>query len=542
MDKQICMEKKEIIKSLIIISIVYLLSQGFILVLTGTWWDEKTWFFSSKEKMWDISLQLGKPSTYYLMSFIISVPEVVGRFLIFIMYYLGTIGIYVIYRQIPFLSNLDATLMTLLYLAIPANDARAMRGVFPYTVGYFLFILAFCLLIVLEQKFDYKNIVFRTVVLFAFFCSFILNSNLVFYAIPLIYILLYILRNKKLRECYKFGDFVILPFVFFIVKNKFFPAYGLYKGYNALTVYGFLEGAYYSIEVCLTDLRQIISLWSRYVIVGVIVGIICLVIWLILHLNRQNEKCEKKQKWNTVVGLRIVLFIAGILIMYLTIFPYRVVGQACHLIGVDGRAAILIPVGAAIIAYSVVLWLPFPTLRKSVCTIAVVCGVCHFNYFYILYQQDFYRQMDLIYELKENKDVLFETKNILFLSDYESEIQATRFYSLNSNGRIAFGDQSHFIMNGINDYDYLTNQPESMYPLVKEGDYQMADYEIGRSNEIEAIIVYHDGLGVRDTVYYKLLELRHNDQFEKELYGEKNLDVYVKGTEEFNKVLDSILQ
>lgn len=538
MDKQICTEKKEIIKSLIIISIVYLLSQGFILVLTGTWWDEKTWFFSSNEKMREISFQLGKPSTYYIMSFIISVPEVLGRFLIFIMYYLGTIGIYVIYRQIPFLSNLDATLMTLLYLAIPANDARAMRGVFPYTVGYFLFILAFCLLIVLEQKFDYKNIVFRTVVLFAFFCSFILNSNLVFYTIPLMYVLLYVIKNNKIKECYKYIDFVLLPFIYFIFKSKLFPAYGIYQGYNEVSLRGLLEGAYYSIEICWKDLKKIFMFWHRYIVVGAVFGFLFAII---LYLSRRNRNRTNFQR-TISVWLRVTLLISGILIMYLAIFPYRVVGQACHLIGVDGRSSILIPFGAAIIIYSLVIWVPLPSIRVFVCSIVMVCGICHFNYFYLLYQQDFYRQMDLIYELKENKDVLYVTKNILFLSDYMSEIDVTRFYSLNSSGREAFGDQSHFFMNGIEDYSYLTEASEDMYFFVNVGDYQMADYEIGRSNEIEAIIVYHDGLGIRDTVYYKLLELTHDDQFEKKLYGEKNLDVYVKGTEEFNKVLDSILQ
>lgn len=48
-----------------------------------------------------------------------------------------------------------------------------------------------------------------------------------------------------------------------------------------------------------------------------------------------------------------------------------------------------------------------------------------------MYQQDYYRQQGLVSELKGNRVVIEETKNILYVTASESKIRATRFYSLN---------------------------------------------------------------------------------------------------------------
>ena len=78
--------EKNIRNCIIFISIIYLLSQGFLLVLTGTWWDDKTWFFSNKEIMWNVSLQMGKPTVYFIFLFLNLVPEFIRRCLIFVLF------------------------------------------------------------------------------------------------------------------------------------------------------------------------------------------------------------------------------------------------------------------------------------------------------------------------------------------------------------------------------------------------------------------------------------------------------------------------
>lgn len=530
-------------KSMVIISLVYLLSQGFLLILTGTWWDDKTWFFGSQEKMWDIALQLGKPTTYFILSFVKEMPEFCVRIFIFVLFYCCALGTFIIYRQLPFVNNKDAVLMALLYAAIPANDARALLSIVPYSLGFFFFIMGFCLLIVLQNKYYYKKFLLRIVVLLTFTCSFILNSNLVFFAIPLMYIFVYLIKNKKISEWYKFLDFTFIPFIYFGIKNICFPAYGSYEGYNAVNSEGIISSISGSILECVNVLKEIAFLWGRYILIGAIFGGVALFVFSrkkkgLEALNNLAE-ANGKNKYSMPISGRVILMAIGFAVMYLAVFPYKVIGQNQILVGVEGRSSVLIGLGAAIILYAFISWIPYEYLRIFICSVLIICGICHFNRFYLIYQQDYYRQMDLIYELKENYNTLSDKKNVLYLTDYEPEILATRFYSLNSNAMEAFGDQSHFIMNGAGDLLYLENT-DLLHEFVYMGDFQMKDYEIGKSDEAEAIIYYHDGIGIKDTFYLKLLELTNYEKFESILFEQKNLDVYVAGDKQYMEIYSNL--
>lgn len=538
---KIGMKEKSIhIRNIVIITFIYFLAHGFILVATGTWWDEKTWAFSSTEEMWNVSLQLGKPSTYFLMKFIFDVPEFVARFLIFLCFYLSSLGMYLIYNQIPVINEYNAMMMTLFYIVIPANDARIMRGVFPYTVGYTFFIIAFCGLIFLQKKYKYRNLFFKLLVLFLFYCSFILNSNLVFYALPLLFILVYIIENKMYNEVYKYIDFIVLPLIFYVIKNENFPPYGIYEGYNGLTldslIYGFIE----TIVISFERLKDILKCWMVYVQESILILVVVLFILGLIYFIRWSKlKCKIRfQAYNVGMKSRIILFLIGIVAMYLGAYAYVAIGQSCILTGVAGRSSILLGIGSAIIIYSIILWIPSERIRALVCIIAVLCGVLHFNSYYLSYQQDTYRQQDLVHEMKENKELLEKTKNVLYITSTEPKVEATRFYTLNSNGREAFGDETHFIMNGLGDLMYLEGGSlYSMEQFVYEGDYQMDDYEIGRSVDIEAIIVYDNYISLKEVFRQKIKEIFKYKKFEEDLYREKNLIVFTPEMDGFNEII-----
>lgn len=533
-------EKKEkIICSVIVLSIVYFLTNWFMLFATGTWWDEKTWFFSTNEKMWDTSLQLGKPVSYFLQRFMNDTPEWVGRSIIFITFYIALMGMYVIYNQLPFINNNEATLITLIYIAIPANDAKIMRAIYPYSFGYCLFIIGFVLLIFLQEKYQYEKFFLRVITLIFFFWSFILNSNLVFYSIILIYILYFVIKNNKIKVWYKFLDFVVLPFFFYGFKTLLFPTYGVYADYNHITVQDLLVAIIRSGGTSKLCLINVIKLWGKYVLLGCVPAAIVGLIWLMTKAGRKAENTyDSKIDIKKNIDKFLTLAIIGAVTIYVGVYAYDVVGQYCKLTGVSGRSSILLCIGMAILFYSFVSLIPYNQIKILICIIISVCGICHFNYFYLLYQQDYYRQMDLIYELKENENVLSERKNILYLTDYESEINATRFYSLNENGREAFGDQTHFIMNGINDIHYLLpEEGEVLYGFVNNGDYQMSEYQIGISTEVDAIIVYNNNITVRDTLSMKIEELTNRQKFLEHIYRDKNMQIVLPDQPEFYNLL-----
>lgn len=542
------------IKNILIITFAYVLTHGLIIILTGTWWDEKTWVFASDEQMWKISLHLGKPSGYFVQKFIFSIPELSARILIYLCYYLGTLGVYYIYNQIPFVNVQQALGMTIIYIAIPANDARAMRGVFPYTIGYFLFILAFCVLIVLQKKYDYKNIVLRSCALLLFGGSYTLNSNLVLYAIVLLYIAHYLVSNNQWKKCYKFLDFIALPFVYFGIKTKLFPTFGVYEDYNQVKMESLIKASIKTVWICIIRLIDMLGNWMKHLDIMILPCISIIVVMLIVILLRE-KKGDSIDEMNGDVSLqisadrsvrpnlvsyrsRLLLIAIGFLLMYLGAFAYVVVELWCDLVGVGGRSSILLPLGAAIVIYGFIWLIPFYKIRKVLIAIISICGVIHFGSYYLSYQQDYYRQRDFVYELKENQNVLRNTKNILYLTHTEPEVGATRFYSLNSNAKEAFGDETHFIMYGPSNYKYLSlDCVEKMHRFIEE-EFLMCDYQIGRSTSIEAIVIYDNEIRKWDALVFRLKGLIHDDSYKNKLYRDTNLLVYTPDNEEFNKILE----
>src|SRR5690606_30286881 len=124
-------------------------------------------------------------------------------------------------------------LAVLIYSVLPLGDAKIAMICFPYTLCLTIFVLAVYFLV--KFKLDQKSFD-RSLSLLLFFFSFMINSFIVFYLIPFIWILYshemkYILNNglKNLSEVLsmlikntiRYWDFLLLPFVFWIFKGVF---------------------------------------------------------------------------------------------------------------------------------------------------------------------------------------------------------------------------------------------------------------------------------------------------------------------------------
>ncbi|WP_407397722.1 hypothetical protein [Anaerovibrio sp.] len=538
------LERKEHIRNLIIITVAYLLTHGFILVLTGTWWDEKTWAFASDERMWETSMMLGRPTTYFLMKFIFGIPEPIARLVIFLCFYIGTLGIYYIFNHLPLIPAKYTVWLTLIYNAIPVNDARAMRGVFPYTFGYMMFILAFCALVILQTKYEYKNIPFRLLVLLLFACSFILNSNLVFYGLAIMYISYYVYQNGELNKIYKYADFIVIPILYFGLKTHFFPAYGTYEGYNAVSLGRSVRGIYITAQMCIENFIEIFQLWLHCDLRGltILVGLFLVIYFGYRFFVYKRRGCFFSMN-NSSMNDALIIVAVGILAMYLGEYAYCAVGQWFHLAGPGGRNAVLFGIGSSIIIFMIISSISVTIIRYSIFVIAILCGIIHFNMFYLSYQQDYYRQQDLVHEMRQNQNILAQTKNIFYLTPNESMVNVTCFYSLNSNGREAFGDESHFFMNRRDDIAYLKGT--GIYDIqmfVHGGDYQMADYDVTGSKEIEAVVVYNNDLNLKKTMGLKFDELFNHDSFEERIFEGSNLAVYTPDMPRFDELVSTIME
>lgn len=533
------LDKNKHLRNVVIISIAFLLTHGIITFITGTWWDDTVWAIATDEQLWRDALQLGRPSGYFLTKFYFSIPEIMARLTILLCFYSATLGMYYIYQRLPYINARRALYLTLIYNALPINDARIMASVFPYTVGYMLFIIAFCGLILLQEKYDYKNIVFRILVLFLFFCSFILNSNLVMYIIPLLYIIYYLINNKLLHKWYCYIDFLVSPIVYFLIKNIFYPAYGVYDGYNKISGGKLLQGFIKTFSVCIERVGDCLVLWTQIKFAkGLIVIILVAVLYTVYKQwkNRENrpDVYSATKKCLKLMGL-------GYIAMYFGAYAYVVIGQSCRLNDMAGRSSILLGIGLAVIFYALIRMIPHQKIQAFVFGLILFCGLVHFNMYYLSYQQDYYRQQDFVYELRANSRCLDTTKNIYYITNDTSLIHPTRFYTLNANGRVAFGDQTHFFMENKDDYSYLRGTGiYNLETFVHSTSSNMLDYNIGRSNEIEAFVKYNNAIGLLETARLKWYEMVDYAKFEQELYGEKNLEIYTRDMPEYKQLMSDL--
>ena len=214
-------------KPYFVITIVYVLAHGFLLILNGCWWDDWTFMDHNLIYINQVAFQSGRPEWNILIPLCWSLPNN-GRILIFVLYYFISIFVYNILNDSTFFNKKECLTITLLFTVLPVNESRLLISNFPYSVGLFLFYLTFMLFIKWNTK--TKNIYVRALLVFLFFCSFILTSLLAYYYVIFIYLIAYdMLSNKNIgikqflitikRLIIKYFNFFDLPFIL-LLTNK----------------------------------------------------------------------------------------------------------------------------------------------------------------------------------------------------------------------------------------------------------------------------------------------------------------------------------
>ena len=76
-------------KHLLLIFIVYVLSQGFLLVATGRWWDD--WCYADKdwEHMYEVFRQASLPLEAYINAGLWLLPDNFYKIIVFALFFVG---------------------------------------------------------------------------------------------------------------------------------------------------------------------------------------------------------------------------------------------------------------------------------------------------------------------------------------------------------------------------------------------------------------------------------------------------------------------
>lgn len=531
--------REKIIKSDIIkIVFINIISQGLLLIVTGTFWDDWFYYYHDRTGLWMEFMEAGRPSSAYWVEAVWNIPHYGYRWLVFLLFLLTSIILYLLLKNCDMFNGDEALWLSVLYTAVPINDARIILCTFSYAVGLTSFFIG-CYVFskYIKSEVSKKKIFLRVVSLTFFGYSFIIQSILIYYAVILCYILYFEYKNKGrlLKAIYAmlgYLDFIVLPIAFYIGKQRLFPTYGArFAGYNLVTWESVLESAF---RLPLAAIKQFQRNWItifEFMAPGKVIQLLTIPVAVFAVLRIAVWFCNnRKANFHHKIGgglqnpdIQKLLF--GIFVFAMGLYPYNVVRHAdkVEVVGVYGRDSLLLGSGMAFILYYFFnLLLRNHKKRKAVYLVLVVCCVITCNRHYLNWQRDAYWQEALIAKLRLNEEI-YHAENLLFKTDDSTGIGGTRFYSLNGAASVAYGDQTRLILTEDSFNMLEDEEKKSLYVASRIA--LMNEYDAS-NHELDGVIVYDCDISYEECVLLKFYELMDWETYRKRIEELGELDYY----------------
>lgn len=466
-------------KDILLVFILYSISHGLILINQGIYWDDWVLYNVDKQILIDMFDQTGIIWIAYFHHFMLSLNYSVFYYhlLVFIAYFMAAVFLYKILKNIKEIGDTPRLFITILFAILPVNSARIALIDSPYALCYFAFFLGFFLVV---RYLITRNMIYRILALIVLLFSFFTNSLLMFYSIIFLYII-YINRNS-LKSIAAFGslllknvDFLLLPFVFWIIKKIYFVPYGLYSGYNNLELRGLLKAPTLISVSFNNSFLQVLDRSFKatsftILLIGIILGVMML--WFIRSHSELLEP-EQFDRMN-------YLFVAfGLLLFVLAVFPYNAVGLIPASFDWNSRHQLLIPLGASFILYYVIqsFFEGFHFRKKFQVLFLSLLIAMFINVniqTYVDFQKDWYKQMSIIGNIRNSAEVRNHT-TFLF-DDHYPELNTTYgFYEYSGLMKEAFHEETRFGTNVSEFYGSYSGSINS-YKEYFNGLYNLGGY------------------------------------------------------------------
>ena len=229
----------------IIIAVYFAAWFPLLINYDGVYWDDWTIFNQGRDELIADTEARGRVISFYLHSFLQSIGNGIlsFRLLTFFSYLAISLSIYYLAKPKKICGELIAFYLALLVATFPVNTARISTVCVDYGFTVALFFLAF--LIVVHKR---RYLKYRALSLLLFFISFTTESLLVFYFFPMVYLFfisegnyikdqkIILILNQLKIFIIKNVDFMMLPFVFFLIKSIYFTPYGTHENYNSINI------------------------------------------------------------------------------------------------------------------------------------------------------------------------------------------------------------------------------------------------------------------------------------------------------------------
>ena len=243
--------------------LAYTISWCWSLIRPNTlYWDDWVYIFNQpKSFLNEIFSKTGLPPWRALID-----QELLGvgywtiRWLTFIMFFMAGLFLFEILKKIPFISLAQSRNIVLLFLIFPLNHARVPLVMFGYTTSFFLFFLAWMLLVKYSSWASFLS------ACFCFTWSFMTHSVLIFSVLPILHFA-YLRREQLLckkqnvKTLAQIGMLLGAPLMYYVLRSLYWPPEAEYLWYHTLYLRAVLVASVYFFPFTVSAIGLVF--WAR---------------------------------------------------------------------------------------------------------------------------------------------------------------------------------------------------------------------------------------------------------------------------------------
>ncbi len=405
-----------------LITFLYTMSNIWLLLNRGMYWDDQTWLTLVKLNRWQtfwLTLEQQKQyAQYYLMKLIVLFGDVlfVSRAVAFFCWLIAAFAIYLILKRIFKIAPLTSFLITVLFALSPLFFERLIASMVLYSVSTALFFLGALLYwsaVGVERW--YVRSAGVTLAAVFFFISFFTNSFLVFFYG---FVLLTIFHDRSLLTQWrtKLSWMILLPILFWVIKEAGGDPYGLTANYNQFVIgqpgwiskmiadlwSGIYSGIIWPLTVPWALLERKIFMIVFIVTLG------CS--WLAILTVATSRKSEDNIGYKSYLWWGVALFAFGLI-------AYVLVGKSPHPHAFQMRHAMLLPIGASLIYWGILMLVIKEKYRAFMVSVICALFITWSSYNYFTLDMDWYKQRAIITRLNEQSAQLTARPTFLIFYD-----------------------------------------------------------------------------------------------------------------------------
>jgi hypothetical protein len=391
----------------IIILMISFLSHGIILLNDGLYWDGWLMDAWQQRKDWKTMKrfysEVGMPLLYYQHKLISYLPLRIHcyRFLAFISTFISAFAVYLIASSFGFLSNTSALLLTLLYLSYTGYHMNidiivGLQYTFPMAVFYSACFVA----LHSESQIGLAYWVLWGISLCMFLLSFNANSILVYFFGFLVFKAMIFFQGNgiSLASFMNFTvsniEYLLLPFIFWFIKERFTPRHGQYAHYNKpkFSIIKIFNGI---CSLCGYGFEDSITRPIRFVFKKKLLLIpLSAVIVFHIYFRAVNLKYQDLSLYQGSI-----IFLFGFMLLVLAGLPYILVGQPFFPYGWATKNSLLFPLPVALMQYGIMNELLPGQAIMQIVIFLIITNAVYLIYIYLLYLAVYVKNRSWLFNL-----------------------------------------------------------------------------------------------------------------------------------------------